>query len=141
MVPPVRDPRSFHRYSSSDPSVRVTGTSLPVTPRPGVHGFELGDLAEAYCALFRVPWARVTQKGAHRARFLRLARLTCERPQRELAAFCRVSRSAVSMVRGSHEPWMGQVLRVVGDPRFRAPESHDRAIQRYVPWKKRKDVD
>lgn len=141
VVPPARDVRSFHRYVSSDPSVHVEGTDLPVTPQPGRHGFELGDLAEAYCALFRQPWPVLTRKGAHRARFLALARLACERPQRDLAAFCRVSRTRVSKVEPVHQPWMSLVLRVTADPRFRSVDAHDRAIAAYTPWTDRNKVD
>ena len=86
----------YHRYVSSDPSVRVTGTPLPVPTLPTeIPRFALTSIARAAAAATRTRPDAIRQTSVTRHVFVALAREQGWRSWDALALACRCSTRAV----------------------------------------------
>jgi hypothetical protein len=110
------DPPRVHAYVSSDPTVQVGGTELPVA-RAG--DIALHEVYAAVSALCRAPVADLQRRGPPRTLFLACAaQLTSASPV-ENAAYVGLHRTQVA--RSTATPnQLTLVARVGGDPRFAA---------------------
>lgn len=137
VVKRTTDPHELHRYTSSDPSVAVNGSLLPVAnqvePR-GPAGFQL--LVGAVSAATRTPIDTVLgRRGPARSLLMRAVRCSACLPDGELADALGLSLRAVQRVPSVADSGVRLALRLAGDERF--PGIHgadlrrDPAVQRY----------
>lgn len=117
----VRDPEAHHRYVSSDPTVGVEGTDLPVLS-PG--RASLAAVEAAVGAVLRLPSADVKQRARRWLVRAAWARENVDVPT--LTAWLGVTRSAIYKLLGEPptpktiraNPTLYAINRVIGDPRF-----------------------
>ena len=88
----------------------------------------------------RVPTPAARQHGPARAELARLLRAcSTERPT-DIAAFLGIDRSGPSRASTREQRWMAPYLTALDDPRFPPLEASDRAIRRYAPWRRLRDL-
>jgi len=120
------DPVGFHAYVSSDPTVCVTGTDLPMSGDlvvPGAAGLEL--LRSAVSTVARVPWSEVGERSPARRLWVRAARCLSPEPTRVIAAHIGVSDRAVRYIDDRWGPDMGVLGSAAGDPRLASLDDGD----------------
>lgn len=114
---PVRrvhnNPQSLHRYTSSDPSVSLTGTSLPI----GAEG-DLHHLRDAVSAYLRVPLSHLNRRGPPRRLLVQAARVNLNLSTRALAAQLSLDSGSVTRIAAHRDAQVRGVERLMGDPRF-----------------------
>lgn len=108
-----------HRYVSSDPSVRVDGTPLPL-PEPPHHipTHSLWDVALAACAAHRSPTSAIRRPGPIRETFLALAIHQGWLGYASLIASTGASRSTVKRAIGRRSPPPHAAVLCLGDRRL-----------------------
>jgi len=122
-VPTMRavasDPIGFHRYVSSDPTVRVDGTPLPMPTDllpAGPAAYQA--IRHAVGESLRTPASLLRRRGPPRTLLLRsLVQLTGG-PLAEIADFAGVHRRTVDRVEDRWDETARVVSRLVDDPRF-----------------------
>lgn len=114
---PVRkvhgNPSALHRYTSSDPSVSLTGTQLPF----GEEG-DLFAIQAAVSAYLRTPLVKLTQRGPARRLLIQTAKVSLALGDRELGERLHLDRSTIRRIEAKRDPHVRAVERLVGDPRF-----------------------
>jgi len=105
----------YHRYVSSDPTVRPGGTELPVQ---GPGEVSLGDVEAAVSALCRAPVPLLRQRSPARDLALRAARCLVDASAGEIADWFGVTRRTVFRNPIRRDAGTALVARVVGDGRF-----------------------
>ena len=129
VVNAVRDGERFHRIVSSDPTVSVVGTTLPVRARESssllqVHG--------VVASLSRQPRESQLTRGPSRTLAVQVARMVTNEPAAQLGRFWRLSRGGLyTALRAPRQPAVSVVLRVLGDPRFEGLPSPQQVMH---PW-------
>ncbi len=112
---------ALHRYVSSDPSVHVGGTALPIAVQAtSVASAGLTAIAEAAASATRSRPAGIRSAGATRDLFLRLARHCGWTQTRPLAEACGISSAGVraSLRRTQHDTvGVAAAALCLGDPR------------------------
>lgn len=128
----ARDPETFHRWVSSDPSVAVAGSPLPA---PGFEDeFAVDVVLAAVSALTRTPLEQMTAAGPARALAIGAARILAAASSRSIADALDVS---AWTVRRSPDPPRAEVrlvARVTGDARFGALGDGD--LRRPPGWRR-----
>lgn len=123
---PVRrtapDRYEYHRYTSSDPSVAVNGTDLPVTPWRDLPPEAVRD---AVSAVTRTPLSGLERRGPARTLLVRALRSLTKASAPLIARLTRTSERNVRRVRPSRDRGVLIVEQVVGDPRFAALADED----------------
>ncbi len=115
-------PLRFHEYVSSDPTVRVDGSDVPVALGVGLDGPEgVERVLEAVSALARVPREELGRRTWSRSLSIRASRSLVSAGQAEIAEAIGVHRRTVIR----HDDALPMVVlkqieRVVGDLRFAA---------------------
>lgn len=119
-VPRAADPHDLHRYTSSDPSVQLSGTLLPMARDrvvPGDAGMQ--ELLAAVSELHRLPMRQLAEhKGLARTHLIRAARCTTGPSTADIALHLGMSERAVRRVPAVGDPSVTAVHRVLGDARF-----------------------
>lgn len=112
----VPNPERWHAYVSSDPSVRVAGTSLPArrAERPAT----LLEVHAAVSSLTRTPASEVTRRPAARDLLIRAARALTTASSVEIAALAGVHPTTVTRHASCNDGLVELVERVLGDTRF-----------------------
>jgi REP element-mobilizing transposase RayT len=121
-VKPVDFPRLFHKYVSSDPSVKVEGTALPAEVRPEIPP-PLEVLARAVILATRSSLQARTKRSPARRRIVHLADKLGRAPRADLAQLLSVSERGVRWIASqarsrSDEAVLAAALRVIGDSRL-----------------------
>jgi hypothetical protein len=116
---PVADPERFHAWVSADPSVAVSGSSLPRAADHGSRRWTLTELAAAVSALTRSPASALRERGPARSMLLCAACRSSTASEAEIAAYLDVDRRTVRRSAARRDPRIPLVERVAGDPRFR----------------------
>lgn len=119
---PVEDPHAFHHYVSSDPTVRTTGTGLPIE-RGSIP--TLDEVCEAVSAVMRVTLQALYKRGPTRTVAIRCMKTLCDASGSDIAAHLGVSRATVSRVRAGVDRTVRLVAVVAGDRRFRGLTDED----------------
>lgn len=118
------DPVQLHRYVSSDPTVGVDGTDLPMQQElPG-----LEDLAAAVSELYRVPLGRLLVRGPARRALVAAAR-ALEMPTETVARRVGMTPGGVRQVPRAGARQLEPVLRIAGDQRFPG------LVEGRTPWR------
>lgn len=114
---PVRrvhgNPSALHRYTSSDPSVSLTGTDFPFG--------QAGDLFAIQCAVsayLRTPRVKLTRRGPGRALVIQTARVNLELGPVQLARQLGVDPATIRRAPSGRDSAVRAVERLIGDPRF-----------------------
>jgi putative transposase len=107
------DPARFHRYVSSDPTVGVAGTDLPL---PGEQ-LGLEDLVAAVSERHRVPLCQLRVRGAARTDLVAAAR-ALELDTRDIAQRTGMKPDSVRRVPPAGTTALEPLLRIAGDQRF-----------------------
>jgi hypothetical protein len=128
---PARNPARFHSWVSSDPTVKVVGTPLPVESRAAA-GAQLVDVLNAVSAVTRTTAARLKRPGAPRDLLIGLCRALTACSAGDIAAFAAVHATTVYRAAAPPPALLGTVRRVLGDPRF--PLLHDRDLRTDPAW-------
>jgi len=113
------DPHGFHRYVSSDPTVHVQGTELPLAlslVEPGAAGLEC--LRGATSEILRLPLQATEVRGRARTVWLRAARCLSPASTAQIAAHCGLTARAIRGVDRSWAQDLSALARAAGDPRF-----------------------
>ncbi len=131
-----RDPVAFHRYVSSDPSVRVDGSFLPLPVdlvEAGVHGLE--RLREAVSEVSRRPLALFDVRGHHRDLWIRCARLHSSSTSSQIARVAEVTARTVRNQDRRSDRRSEVVARAAGDlARFPGLVPGD--LRQLVTWRR-----
>ncbi len=109
----------FHRYVSSDQTVRVDGTELPsraVVAPSGERGFR--QVQAAVSEVLRVPWRVVAAKGPARRLVLSASRELGSWTAPQLALLAGVTPRAVRLATEQRDPRVRLVANVLGDARM-----------------------
>lgn len=127
-VPAIRrrmpDVVSWHRYVSSDPTVAVGGTFLPVAP---IGDPTLCQLRDAVSAITRTPVHALHARGPARTLLVAAARALTTAPQREIADAAGLLPRQVRRVASLGAAHLAAVAAVLRDPRFPALHGGERA--------------
>lgn len=130
-----RDPEGFHAYVSSDPTVSVTGTPLPMFQdlvAPGGEG--LDQLRAAVSAVNRVSWLQVGERTPARRSWVRAARCLSPESTLVIAEHVGLTTRAVRYVDDHWAPDVAVLGRVAGDPRF--PGLEDGDLRQTSGWRR-----
>lgn len=131
VIAPVRGPEGFHAWVSGDPSTHVAGTPYP-------HGqwgqTQWSELRQAVAGVCRLTLEELRDRGVGRRLLGQTAWVHGVGGYAEIAEAVGVERQAVWRwcrdlpARGGRfaEPGLAACVAAVGDPRFRALDSHDR---------------
>jgi hypothetical protein len=126
---PVADAEAFHRWVSADPTVSVSGTSLPRPPAPERLGsVSLAQILAAVSAVTRTPEPELTSRGPARTLVIRSCRLLTRMSQDRIAQAMGVGRGTVHRAGGRPDVAVKLVARVLDDPRFALLTDTD------LPW-------
>lgn len=114
---PVRrvhsNPNALHRYTSSDPSVSLTGTALPY----GGEG-DLFAIEAAVSAYLRQPLIALRRRGPGRALVIQTARVHLDLKSSALGDQLGVAPSTVRRTLATRDSHVRAVERLINDPRF-----------------------
>ncbi|MFT5583128.1 MAG: hypothetical protein ACI9VR_000706 [Cognaticolwellia sp.] len=117
LAQPVRkvhgNPRSLHRYTSSDPSVSLTGTELPMRSDGDLFAIEA-----AVSAYLRVPLSNLRKRGPGRRLTIQTAKVCLEMGAVELAKELGVNAATVRRAPTQRDEAVRAIERLIGDPRF-----------------------
>ncbi len=111
-----RDPVAFHRYVSSDPTVRIEGTDLPIPidlVQDGLLGVQ--RLGEAVSEVTRCPMTMLGRRGAPRTLWIRAGRIHSRCSNLEIAAVIGVSPQTVRNSSNRPDRWTRAVAAAAGD--------------------------
>lgn len=107
------NPSSLHRYTSSDPSVSLTGTELPFGGDGDLHAIEA-----AVSAYLRMPLSKLQKRGPGRRLVIQTAKMNQEMGVFELAKELGVNAATVRRTPTRRDGAVRAVERLIGDPRF-----------------------
>jgi hypothetical protein len=133
VVRPSRQPERLHGYVSSDPSVGVEGTSLPVC-RSDAGKPTWRMLVAAASALTRTSPARLATPGPGRQVLVAAARQSGGFSLAQIASSLGVSRWTVQREPAPHPDVVALVTRICGDSRF--PLLFDERLDRNRRWRR-----
>jgi hypothetical protein len=133
----VPDPVDYHRYVSSDPSVRVTGTLLPSTP----HGDPTPrQVLYAVSAVTRTPLSQLTVRGPERTLLVRSLRALTTAKIGDISDLCQITTRQVHRVESKSDRRVQVVSTVIGDPRFGPLFDEDLSL-RWRGWNRARWAD
>lgn len=120
------DPATFHEFVSSDPSVRVDGTSLPAPRGLDPHARpSLAAVFAAVSALTRTTAAGLRERSPARSLLVRSARALTAATSAEIGDLARIDATTVRHASRRIDARIALVLRVADDPRFALLEDGD----------------